>query len=113
MNEVKGKNAGNKWSELYKMAERKKERQNRDKDEIEYLKNPEEFTFQPNSHKAKGARRNMSPKVQRRERLQDNNNVTLKTAGKAALPKRDKSVPTTLRGGAQQQIEELIAQPLT
>lgn len=52
MKEVKGKNGG-KWQELYKMAERKKDRLNRNKDEIDFLKNPEEFTFQPNAHKYK------------------------------------------------------------
>lgn len=44
MNEEKGKNV-NKWAELYKMADRKKDRTNRNKDEIDFLKNPEEFTF--------------------------------------------------------------------
>jgi hypothetical protein len=44
MNQEKGKN-GNKWAELYNMAERKKDRTNRNKDDIEYAKNPEEFTF--------------------------------------------------------------------
>lgn len=74
--------------ELYKMAERKKERTNRDKDEIEFTKNPEEFTFQPNAHKYKNAVKQMSPGVQRKEKFQE-----VKTT------KREKSVPTTLRGG--------------
>ena len=52
MNEEKGRN-GDKWQELYKMAEKKKDRQNRNKDDIDFMKNPEEFTFQPNAHKYK------------------------------------------------------------
>ena len=95
MNEEKGKN-GNKWSELYKMAERKKDRQNRNKDEIEFAKNPEEFTFQPNAHKVRAAiRKNMSPKVQRKEK-----ESTLEIATKGAKTQRDRSLPTTLRGGS-------------
>lgn len=62
MNEERG---GDKWMELYKMADRKKgiNKQDKNKDEIEFLKNPEEYTFQPNAHKYKD--RLMSPKVKR------------------------------------------------
>jgi hypothetical protein len=93
MNEEKGRNQ-DKWQELYKMAERKRaiDKQNRAKDDIEYLKNPEEYTFQPNSHKYKG-KLNLSPKVPKREEN------TLETVAKGSKTQRDRSQPTTLRGG--------------
>ena len=73
--------AGNKWQELYLMAQSKKNKDKADKpeDEITLEKNPEEFTFQPNAHKYGGNRtsirasnaattqRLMSPKVQKSE----------------------------------------------
>lgn len=43
--------AGNKWEELFRMAERRKGRVDRNADEIEFEKNKDVFTFRPNPHK--------------------------------------------------------------
>jgi hypothetical protein len=47
-----------KWQELYLMAEKKraKDKKDRDLDDIELSKNPEEYTFQPNKGKKRSIR---------------------------------------------------------
>ena len=61
--------------ELYLQAERKKGKDKLDKplDEIDYEKNKNEFTFQPNKGKLVKKSRNFSPKVtpHNRERLME------------------------------------------
>ena len=53
------------------MAERKKNRADKEKDEIEFEKNKDVYTFQPNAHKYKG-RRGGSPSPQKKtEALQE------------------------------------------
>ena len=61
----------NKWEELFLMAkERPKTKDKKDKelDEIEFSKNPEEYTFQPNAGKKRESRRR-SPDAPRGEKL--------------------------------------------
>ncbi len=57
--------------ELFNQAKRKRniDRKDLDKDEAELQKNPDEFTFQPNSHKRAGnqTQRGASPQVRREE----------------------------------------------
>lgn len=55
-----------KWSELYKMAEKKKERKNRNMDEIEIEKAQDEFTFKPKISQ-RSLRMEMNPNSPRRK----------------------------------------------
>lgn len=76
--------------ELYKMADKKKGRADRDKDEIQYEKDMQECTFQPNPHKRRGRRASPSPqKVSRKEPLEK----------QKFQQQRDRSQPAPLRGG--------------
>jgi len=45
MADERGRRNPSKWEHLYSLAAKKKDRTNKDKDDIEYSKNPEEYTF--------------------------------------------------------------------
>ena len=80
-------NAGGKWNELYKLAEKKKSRTNRPNDEIELEKQQDEFTFKPKISK-KSLKISSSPRTQK-------NKPQLKASTDTGL--------SSARGGARRQ----------
>jgi len=47
---------GSKWEQLYKLGEKKKSRADKQTDALQYEKDPDQYTFQPNAWKKKKMR---------------------------------------------------------
>ena len=56
MDDEKQRSASKRFEELYREAEKKKGKQDKNKDELEMKQHKEEYTFQPNAHKRKNLR---------------------------------------------------------
>lgn len=83
------------FEELYKEGEKRKGKQEKKRDEIEFNKNPEEYTFKPNTHRKKGQDkgkgRATSPPVKPSAPATQRETVSENVASKLVPAARDRS----------------------